>query len=72
MDIRAFAARFNSKLVRLKVDEPIESAIKELRFNSKLVRLKGGKQCRIRDPFLRFNSKLVRLKDLEIWVQCWR
>ena len=53
---------FNSKLVRLKVEEMIAAWSPERRFNSKLVRLKGARSACLSTDLWRFNSKLVRLK----------
>ena len=57
--------RFNSKLVRLKVDTADRLFQSHRCFNSKLVRLKGVSIPAGDEVYLSFNSKLVRLKVCE-------
>ena len=65
-------ARFDSKLVRLKVkiDADLQNRL-NVGFDSKLVRLKGGRRSGVKMNRTRFDSKLVRLK-VDGAVRHWR
>ena len=60
---------FNSKMVRLRVNQRREGGCNYLYFNSKMVRLRELK-LQIRIAGKNFNSKMVRLRG-QNWICSW-